>query len=171
MRSTNLPICCAILACVTTLAAAKAPAADKLSEILRESKWDGIIGTWVDADTKGANFKITYAWKLEDRVVEITSKFRGRTSVALMGVNGKTGEVFHMGADSAGTSSLGKWEVDDNGDAVLGIAYTSGDGQEGVVSIRYHREAENTVIMTIELPEPIEVKLNRQTQPTEGEFG
>lgn len=82
-------------------------------------------------------------------------------SVALMGVNGKTGEVFHMGADSDGTSSLGKWEVDESGDAVLGILYTTADGQEGALNIRFHKEEMDAVTMTIELPQPIRVKLIR----------
>ena len=74
MRPTNLPICCIVLAGVMTLAASRAPAAEKLGDILRESKWDGIIGTWVGADTKGATLNTTYAWKIKDRVVEITTK-------------------------------------------------------------------------------------------------
>jgi hypothetical protein len=161
MRATNLTIYCAVLACVVTLAAAKTQAADKLSDVLRESEWDGLIGTWVDADTVGANLKISFAWKIADRVIEVTSKDERRETVALMGVNAKTGEVFHVGADSEGTSVLGTWDVDENGDAVLGIAYTSGDGEEGQLSVRYHREGIDTVMMTIELPQPIKVKLIR----------
>ena len=58
-----------------------------------------------------------------------------------------------MSADSDGSSSFGKWVVDDkNGDAVLGIGYTSGDGLEGGLSIRHHLEDKDTMIVTIELP-------------------
>ncbi len=78
-----------------------------------------------------------------------------------MGVNGKSGEVFHMGVDSKGTSSLGKWEVDDDGDAILGIVFTAEYGQEGALRIRHHLEDKNTVIVTVELPEPIKIKLIR----------
>ena len=66
-----------------------------------------------------------------------------------------------MGADSGGTSSLGKWEVEESGDAVLGILYTTADGQEGAMSIRFHKEGKDAVSMTIELPQPIRVKLIR----------
>ena len=139
--------------------------AESLGELLRESNWDRVIGTWVDADTKGEVITTTYAWKIEDRVVEITTQEANKESVALMGVNAKSGEVFHMGADSEGASSLGKWELDGR-DAVLGLVYTTGEGQEGALSIRHHLEDENTMSITIELPQPIRVTMVKE-KPTD----
>jgi hypothetical protein len=156
-----LSICCVTLASFVALAAPAASAADKLSDILRKSKWNGIIGTWVDAETKGAAAKTTYAWKIKDRVIEITTKAANKETVALMGVNAKTGEVFHMGADNDGGASLGKWDTKDNGDVVLGFAFTGGDGLDGTLSIRHHLEDKDTMIVTVELPEPIKVKMIR----------
>ena len=43
--------------------------AETLGDTLRESKWDGIIGTWVDPETKGQNKKVTYAWKVKDHAI------------------------------------------------------------------------------------------------------
>ena len=95
-----------LIATLLLTPASQASAGEKLSDILRDSNWEGIIGTWVDAESKGAAFKAKYAWKIKDRVIEITTKDANRESVALMGVNGKTGEVFHMGVDGEGTSSF-----------------------------------------------------------------
>ena len=134
---------------------------EKLGDILRESRWDQIIGTWVDAGTQGAAVKTTYAWKIKDMVLEVTSKEGQNESVALMGVNGKTGEVFHMGGDSQGTTFLGKWVFEGNGDAVLELVFTSGDGQEGALSVRQHLEGNDTLIVTVELLQPITVKMIR----------
>ena len=89
----------------------------KMGEVLRESKLDRLVGTWVDEGTKGVAFKATFAWKIKDRVIEITTKEGSKESVALMGVNAKNGEVFHLGADSDGGSSLGKWTVNEDGSA------------------------------------------------------
>jgi hypothetical protein len=136
-------------------------AADKLSDVLRESKWDGIIGTWVDPETKGERHKSTYGWKIKDRVIEIVSRQGAVEHVSLMGVNGKTGDVFHMGASSDGTSALGKWDLDGDGDAVLQMVFTSGDGQEGALTVRHHLEDADTIIVTVELPQPIRWKLIR----------
>ena len=110
MREVTFRICCVVVAAVMTLAAANAPAAEELSDILREAKWDGIVGTWIDADTKGAGYKVAFAWKIKDRVLESTSwEENGKKQTGgLMAVNGKTGKVFHMGADSADASSLGE---------------------------------------------------------------
>ncbi len=153
MSNVKLSICC-ILFATLLLAASLGSAAEKLSDILSKSKWSGIIGTWVEPATKNTT---TFAWKIKNQVIEITTKEKANESVALMGVNAKTGEVFHMGADSDGTAVLGNWKFE-NEDAVLGLLFTSGDGQEGALSIRYHREDADTLTASVEFPgiaEPI----------------
>ncbi len=143
------------------LLTANTMAAEKLSDLLHQSKWEGIIGTWVDANSMGSAVKTTYAWKIEDRVIEVTTKQKDKEDVGLIGVNAKTDEVFFMGASSDGTSSLGKWEIDGNGDAVLGVLFTTGEGEQGGLSIRHHLEDKDTMTVTIELPDPIEFKMVR----------
>ena len=130
--------------------------AETLGDALSESKWDGIIGTWVDPETKGQNKKVAYAWKVKDHAILVTGTAFGTNSVAIMGRSAKDGTVFHVGADSKGTSVLGKWDFKD-GDAILGLGFVSGEGVEGVMQIRYTMKDENTVIVTIEglTPEPI----------------
>lgn len=140
-----------------------ATAADKLIDVLREAKWDGIIGTWVDPETKGRRTQTTYEWKIQDRVIEITNKQGNKQQVSLMGVNAKTGEVFHMGADSDGGSSIGKWEIGKDGDAVLGVAFTAGDGKVGAFKMRHRLEDKDSMSVTLELGRPITFKLVRQS--------
>ena len=118
----------------------------------------------MDADSKGAGLKTTYAWKLKDRVLEVTSKEPQKESVSLMSVNAKSGDVFQVGGDDQGTSFLGGWRFEEKGDAVLAITYTSGDGQEGTLSIRYHLEDNDMLIMTVELPQPITVRMIRAAE-------
>jgi len=160
MTKIKMQFSCALLVTIL-LSTSPLTAAEKLSDILRNLQWDGIIGTWVDAETNGQVAKVTYSWKIKDRVIEVTSKGNELETVALMGVNAKNGEVFHLGADSAGGSSLGKWELADNGDAVLELLFTGGDGEQGVMTIRHHREDKDTIIVTFELPDPIKFKMIR----------
>lgn len=159
-----IALCVAI---ILLLHSSPAHAADKLSDVLKEVGWDGIIGTWVDADTNGETVKVAYAWKLTDRVIEVTTQYsteQGRQeSVAFMAVNAKNGKVVHLGADSDGGTSLGEWNVDDIGDAILSLIFTSGDGQEGTLNVRHHMEDEDTMIVTIELSQPIDLKMVRAT--------
>ena len=86
MRIHTLTSRSALFATVLLIAASTAPAAETLGELLREAKWDGLIGTWVDADTNGENVKTTYAWKFKDRLIEVTTKMGTTEAVALMGV-------------------------------------------------------------------------------------
>jgi hypothetical protein len=137
-------------------------AEDNLAEILRKSKWDGIIGTWVDAGTQGDALKTTFAWKLKNRVIEnTTQQGKEKQDVSLIGVNAKTGLVFNMSASSDGSSSLGEWKFSNSGEASLGVAYTAGTGQEGLINIRYRFVNKDTMVMTIELPQPVTVQLIR----------
>jgi YVTN family beta-propeller protein len=132
-----------------------------LSDILRRKKWDRIVGTWIDADTKGAGLKTTFAWKLTDRVIEVTSKERDKASVALMSVNAKTGEVFQAGADDTGTSFFGKWTFEEGGDAVFELGYTGADGAEGTLVLRHRLETDDALIIIVELPQPITLRMVR----------
>lgn len=161
MKNGSLAASFAVIMFSLSLAPAQVAAAEKLSDILREYSWEGILGTWVDADTKGKTYTVNYKWKIKDRVIEVTTKGREMTTVGLMGVNAKTGEVFHMGADSTGGSSLGKWEIANNGDAVLGLLFTGADGEQGALSIRHRMEGQDTLIATVELPQPMTFKLTR----------
>lgn len=130
--------------------------AKNLGDTLRESKWDGIIGTWVDPETKGRNKKVAYAWKVKDHAILATGAAFGTNSVALMGRNAKDGTVFHVGADDKGTSVLGKWTFK-NGNAVLELGFVTGEGVEGVMQIRYTKKDENTLVVSLEGlgPQPI----------------
>ena len=130
--------------------------AKTLGDVLKESKWDGIIGTWVDPETKGRNKKVAYAWKVKDHAILATGTAFGTNSVAIMGRNAKDGTLFHVGTDSKGTSVLGKWEVKD-GEAILGLAFVTGEGVEGVMQRRYTKKDENTLVVSIEgiTPKPI----------------
>ncbi|MBT3569186.1 MAG: hypothetical protein HN494_10100 [Opitutae bacterium] len=130
--------------------------AKTLGDTLRESKWDGLIGTWVDPETKGRNKKIAYAWKVKDHAILATSAALGTNSVAIMGRNAKDGTVFHVGADDKETSVLGKWDFKSDV-AVLELGFVTGEGVEGVMKIRYTKKDDNTLVVSIEglTPQPI----------------
>lgn len=149
-----------IVTAVVVLAFAQCPAAERLGDLLRDSPWAGLIGTWVDAETLGTKVKTTFAWKIPERVVEITSTEGGRDSVALVGVNGKTGEVFHTGADSQGTTFLGTWGLEGD-EAVLRLTYAGGDGQEGTATVRLRLEDADSLTATVQEAQPTTLRLVR----------
>ena len=148
------------LAAVLAMACVASAADGTLAQMLRESRWDRLIGTWVDVETGGSNSKTTYAWKLTDRVIEITSVTNGRTSIHLMGRNGKTGKIFSLGVDSDGGSSIGHY-VADGEDLILELGFTSGRGVEGGMKLRHHFKDDDTVVCTIEGPQPFSITLVR----------
>jgi hypothetical protein len=136
-----------------------ATAAD-LGTALRESGWDRIIGTWVDPETKGTRHKVTYQWRYKDKLIEIINREAEKETTALMGRNPKSGEVFHVAADNEGGSSIGKWTIE-NGEAVLGLLFVTGTGEEGGLEIRHKLEDADTMLVTVVLPEPITFRLVR----------
>ena len=134
-----------------------------LGETLRASRWDRLIGTWVDEGANGALAATTYAWKYDDHVLEATSKLGELTATSLIGRNAQSGEVFHMGADDQGGSSLGKWTFNAD-EAVLELGFTAADGQQGGMKIRHALKDDDTMIVTIEAGEPITLTMIRKKQ-------
>jgi len=159
-RSMTMTRCCSVLLAMLTLGSIPAVAANNLGNVLRESGWDRIIGTWVDAETKGAKNKITYAWRFKNQVIEATSQERHKKNLSLMGHNPRRGEVFHVSVDDQGGSSIGKWTFKKD-EATLGLGFVTGTGEEGVLQIRYKLADDDTMIVTVDLPEPIVIKMIR----------
>ena len=149
------------LAAAIGLLASQASAIEDLNDVLRETKWNRILGTWVDEETRGAGLKLEYVWKIKNHVIEETRTEKAIKGVSLIGLNAKTGKIFQMGADSDGGSYLSEWTTKTNGDAVIGVAFTSPDGQDGLLSLRQKLVGNDTMVITIELPEPITIKMIR----------
>ena len=132
-----------------------------LGEILAESRWNRLVGTWVDEDTMVTIATTTYAWKYDNHVIEANTKMGDLSASALIGCNAGSGEVFHMGADNQGGSSLGKWTF--NGDeAVLELGFTAADGQQGGLKIVHVLKDDDTMTVTIEAAEPITLTMIRK---------
>ena len=154
-----------IPSCVVTIAVtvftSHPISADTLMSKLKEAGWDNVIGTWIDEATGGRDNTTVYTWKIKDRVIEIHTKDRYNETVSLMGVNAKNGEVFHMGADKRGASSLGEWKLSD-GSAVLNLIFTSGDGEQGTFQIQHKMDSKDKMEVTIQLAQPVRFTLVRK---------
>ncbi len=159
MRSFQATLCLA-LSCGLALVCAAQEAPATLGDVLREYGFEQVIGDWIDAETRGKKLKVTYAWRFEEHLVEISTWSPHEQTTAFMGLNARTGDVYHVGATSRGGGSRGKWDVVD-GDAVLALEFTGGRGEQGSMRIRHHPEDDNTILITIEGPEPTQIKLVR----------
>lgn len=144
------------------LSSSQATANETLKDKLKEAGWDGVIGTWVDEGTGGRTYTVTYAWKIQDRVIEVLTKDTTNETVALMGVNAQNGQIFHMGADKQGASSLGEWKVDADGSALLNLIFTGGDGAQGTLQMRHKFVAEDKMEITVQLAQPLRFTLVRK---------
>jgi hypothetical protein len=141
-----------------------APAADSgksLATLLRESGWESVIGTWVDKATGGAAVRTTYAWKVPERVVEVSNTGGDNPSTAIMAVNAADGTVFQVGGDSRGGTFAGNWTVGDDGAATLRLAITTEKGERFDLGFRHELTGPDSMRVTIELPQPISVDLVR----------
>jgi hypothetical protein len=107
---------------------------------------------------------MTLRWKIKDRVIESESVDPGRTSVSLISVNAQNADVFQVGADSTGSSHLGAWKFNKDGNAVLNLGYTDANGTQGELTIRYKLADDNTLDMTLQFPQPIQIRLVRASK-------
>ena len=101
----------------------------------------------MDSETKGERVKVAYAWKFENKLIEVNSKMGETESVSLMGFNPDTEEVFMMGGNNKGGGSIGQWSMDGE-DAVLELSYVSETGDRGTMKIKHHRVDEDTIKIT-----------------------
>lgn len=143
---------------------AKQPKPKTLAEALKRSGWDRLIGTWVDEGSNGEGLKLSFQWKIKDRVIEAESIDPGRTSVSLISVNAANGDTFQVGADSTGSSHLGTWTFSKDHAAVLNLSYTDGDGTQGQITLRYKLTDDDTLDFTLALPQSIHIRLIRASE-------
>ncbi|MGJ8697411.1 MAG: hypothetical protein ACSHYF_13930 [Verrucomicrobiaceae bacterium] len=122
--------------------------ADDLGDALRHAGWEGILGTWVDSDTKGEVIKTIYAWKFEDKLIEVNTSYGDTKSVSLMAFDPDKEAVFSVSGDNKGGGSIGKWSMDGE-DAILELQYRSGEGEKGTMKIRHHMVDGDTMKVTI----------------------
>ena len=143
---------------------AKQPKPKTLADALKRSGWDRLSGTWVDEGSKGEGLKLSFQWKIKDRVIEAESIDPARSSVSLISVNAANGDVFQVGADSTGSSHLGTWTFKKDDAAVLNLSHTDGDGTQGQITLRYKLTDDDTLDFTLELPQPIHIRLIRASE-------
>lgn len=129
------------------LGAAKLPAAEKLSDILQKSKCDGIIGTWIDAKTKGKKNRTTFAWKVKDRIIAVSSKEGDKETASLIMVSHDKG-VLQIGGDNKGNTMYGRWELKEK-TALVDLTLELGNNKELPIKVEYHLEAKDTITMSI----------------------
>ena len=147
MRRMNVLICCAVLASLTTLATSTATAAEKLSDILRNAKWDGIIGTWVDAKTNGKANTTTFEWKVKDRIIAVSSREGDKETASLIMVSHAKG-VVQIGGDNKGSTMYGRWEFKEK-TALVDLTVEVGKDKELPIKLEYHLEDKDTLTMSI----------------------
>jgi YVTN family beta-propeller protein len=134
-----------------------------LAEALKRSGWEDLVGDWVDEGLNGKGLKLSFRWKIEDRILEAKSIDPERTSVSLISVNAANGDIFQAGADSTGGSHLGTWQFKKDDEAVLNLGYTDGNGTPGQITLRYKLIDDHTLDFTVGLPQPIRIRLIRAT--------
>ena len=135
--------------------------AKTLGDVLKQTKWDRLVGEWVDEASGGQGYVFKVRWKLEGRVLETQSFSSDQKTVSLIAMNASDGTVFQVGADDKGGSHFGGWDFRRDRAATLSLGYTGGDGNQGELSIRYVLESPDTMLMTIQLPDPIDIRLKR----------
>jgi len=135
-----------------------------LATILRESGWEGIVGTWIDARTGGRDVRTTYAWTIPERVLGVANTGGDNPSTALIAVNASDGEVFQVGGDSRGGTFAGTWTVGDDGAATLRLSITGADGNRFDLAFRHELIGPDRMRLTVGLPQPIVIDLERAAE-------
>ena len=124
--------------------------ADTLGDVMKAEGIDKMLGTWVDADTEGENFKISYRWKIKGHAVELGLKTQESTSTALIIFDQGSEEVLHIGANSKGALTRGKWSTHD-GAAVLDLTQTNAGGEVVELKVTHKIVDKSTLTVGFEM--------------------
>lgn len=135
--------------------------AENLGEIISDTGWDKLIGTWVDEKTKGEINRSTFSWRYQDTVLETITEQPGKETTSLFGLNPKTGKVFVVAADSAGASSSGDVEFKE-GVVLFKVSYITETAIEGEVEIKYVLVDDDTIDLVFAMEEPVTMRLVRE---------
>ena len=145
---------------------------ETLGELLKETGFDRLLGTWVDRDTDGNGYRTTFVWKVDDHVLEQTSEQPGKRTAALLSLRGGTREVGAFTADSTGVSTLGALTFEggksEENEAVHRLGLRDGDGNEGGLVIRYEFETDDRLTFRLFVPggeEPFAVVRLKRAEP------
>lgn len=140
----------AVLASIAALTFTVSSHGDDLGDALKHVGWENIIGTWVDSDTKGRTLTTTYAWKFENKLIEVNSSYGDTKSASLMAFDPDNESVYVISGDNKGGGSMGRWSLDGD-DAVLQIQFRTGDGGKGTMKLVHHKVDKDTLKVTISL--------------------
>lgn len=124
--------------------------AETLGDVITAAGIDKMLGTWVDADTNGKNFKLSYKWKIKGHAVEVSLKTEESTSSALIVFDQESEQVLQMGVNSMGALGRGTWATQD-GDAILDMTQTNADGQETELKITHRIVDKNSLTVGFEM--------------------
>ena len=124
--------------------------ADTLGDVMKAEGIDKMLGTWVDADTNGEKFKITYRWKIKGHAVELSLKTEESTSTALIVYDQGSEKVIHMGVNSKGELGRGTWSTRD-GVAILDLTQTNAEGQEVELKISHKVAGKRSLTIGFEM--------------------
>jgi len=136
-----------------------------LGEIIRANHMERLLGEWVDIATKGETLKLTYSWKIQERVIEATSKQPDNQSVALISFDAGSEKVTHIGSDQNGSSVSGDWVADASGDALLSIVVTNANREKGSMQFRFHFIDDDHIEITVLSTPNATIVLERAKNP------
>lgn len=125
-----------------------------LGDMLRESGWDRLMGTWVDKETNGQRAKLTYAWAVPERVIELRVS-GDNPSVALIGIDAMDGDIFHVGGDSQGNTFRGTYSARDDGAAVLSLELHTASGDQVPLKLEQELAGDDAFRLTVDLPDRV----------------
>lgn len=124
--------------------------AQTLGDVMKEAGIEKMLGTWVDADTNGENFKLSYKWKIKGHAVELSLKTQDTTSSALIVFDQESEQVLQMGVNSKGALGRGTWTAQD-GAAVLDLTQTNADGEEVELKVTHKIVDKNSLTVGFEM--------------------
>ena len=126
------------------------PPPANLGDLVSKGGWENLLGTWVDTGTLG-EFRVTLDWKIEGQMLEMTNVDQAGPTIAVIGVNPRTGTVDHSAINHSGTTISGQWDFEsDQGPLMIGT-FATPEGVEGKISLQFKPQNADSLVLAVKL--------------------
>ena len=125
--------------CAGLSVAAQSP--QSLSELVRESGGEWMIGNWEGATDDGTTLTHSFAWDLDKQVVIMRGKAGDMQYMGVTALDPVSKEPRYVGFDSRGTVSKGTWS-EDSGTLVLKLESESAESGKRKMGISFKKSGD-----------------------------
>ena len=88
-------------------------------------------------------------WKIKNQLLEMTTVDQNGSTVAVISIDPKSGEIVHSGTNYSGASITGQWDFGAEGGPKLNANFISSEGDEGSFNMQFALKDNDAMVFKV----------------------